>query len=191
MLDPKIVILCLNTEWSRRQGLTSTNKDGKVVFQTGNKSSMKCDNCNQSGHIKSRCWAKDRGQEGQYPKWFKGRKDQHTSKMVKAVRETLIVWAYGSASRLDVWFVDSAATVHVSSNHEYFTTYRTYTESPNIKAFGNNAVKGIGKGDIVADIEFQGKTSCIHFSQVIHVPGAKGKILYLKLFDQKGFECQI
>ena len=38
VLDPKIVISRLNTEWSRRQGLTSTSKDGNMVFQTGNKS---------------------------------------------------------------------------------------------------------------------------------------------------------
>jgi len=33
VLDPKIVNSCLNTEWSRRQGLTSTSKDRNVVFQ--------------------------------------------------------------------------------------------------------------------------------------------------------------
>jgi len=27
VLDPKIVISCLSTEWSRREGLTSSNKD--------------------------------------------------------------------------------------------------------------------------------------------------------------------
>src|SRR5882724_8879108 len=111
--------------------------------------------------------------------------------MVKAVTETLIVWAYGPASQPEVWFADSAATVHVSSSHEDFTMYRTYTESRNIKAFGNNSVKGIGKGDIMADIEFQGKTTHIRLTQVMHIPGAEGKILSLKLLDQKGFECRI
>jgi len=51
-----------------------------------------------------------------------------------------------------VWFVDSAATVHVSSNREDFTTYKAYTEKQDIKAFGNNSVESIGKGDILADI---------------------------------------
>src|SRR5882724_4023025 len=35
ILDPKVVISHLNTEWSRRQGLTSTGKGPDVVFQTG------------------------------------------------------------------------------------------------------------------------------------------------------------
>jgi len=90
-----------------------------------------------------------------------------------------------------VWFADSAATVHVSSSCEDFTTYRTYTESWSIKAFGNNSVKGIGEGDIMADIEFQGKITHICLTQVMHIPGAQGKILFLKLLDQKGFKCQI
>src|SRR5882724_660229 len=91
----------------------------------------------------------------------------------------------------EVWFADSAATVHVSSSREDFTTYRTYTESRSIKAFSNNSVKGIGKGDNMADIEFQGKITCIRLTQVMHIPGAQGKILFLKLLDQKGFECRI
>jgi len=35
VLDPKVVILCLNTKWSRRQGLTTSGKDPNMVFQTG------------------------------------------------------------------------------------------------------------------------------------------------------------
>ena len=52
-------------------------------------------------------------------------------------------------------------------------------------------VKGVGEGDIVADIEFQGKVTRIRLTQVMHVPGADGKILSLKVLDQKGFECRI
>ena len=47
-------------------------------------------------------------------------------------------------------------------------------------------VKGLGEGDIVADIEFQGKVTRIRLTQVMHVPGTDGKILSLKVLDQKG-----
>jgi len=56
-----------------------------------------------------------------------------------------------------------------------------------IKAFGNNSVKGIGEGDIVADIKFQGKTMRIQLTHVMHVPSADGKTLSLKVLDQRGF----
>ena len=98
VLAPKIIISCLSTEWSRHQGTTSSDKDPNIVFQTGSKSHLKCDNCGRTGHFKAKCWAKGGGQEGQYPKWFKGRKDSHTSNTVKAVSENPIVWTCGSIS---------------------------------------------------------------------------------------------
>src|SRR5882724_2274648 len=51
ILDPKVVILHLITEWSRRQGLTNIGKDANVVFQTS--THPKCENCNRMGHVKA------------------------------------------------------------------------------------------------------------------------------------------
>ena len=65
ILDLKVVILCLNTKWSRRQGPTSGGKDSNMVFQTSSR--LKCENCNWPGHIKAKCWSKGGGQEGQFP----------------------------------------------------------------------------------------------------------------------------
>jgi len=55
-------------------------------------------------------------QEGQYPEWFKGRKDSCTSNTIKMATEMPIVWAYGSVSEPDMWIANLAAMVHVSSN---------------------------------------------------------------------------
>ena len=95
VLDPKVVISHLNTEWSRRQGLTLMGKDSNVVFQTRTK--LKCENCNRMGHTKARCWAKGGGQEGQYPEWFKGKRDSCTSNTIKTVMDMPIVWMYGAS----------------------------------------------------------------------------------------------
>src|SRR5882724_9681205 len=51
ILDPKVVISRLITEWSRRQGLTNIGKDANVVFQTS--THPKCENCNRMGHVKA------------------------------------------------------------------------------------------------------------------------------------------
>jgi len=189
VLDPKVVISRLNTEWSRRQGLTSTDKDRNLVFQT--RSEPKCENCGRTKHTKANCWAKGGGQEGQYPDWYEGKKDSHTSDTVKTATDTPIVWSYGYASRPDVWFTDSAATVHVSPNHDDFTSYRRYDKCRIIKAFGRNMVKAVGKGNVLANIKFRDKTTRIELTQVMHVPSVDGKILSLKRLDQKGFEICI
>jgi len=46
-------------------------------------------------------------------------------------------------------------------------------------------LKGIGEGDIVVNIEFQGKVTQICLTQVMHFPGAKGRILSLKLLTKR------
>jgi len=50
---------------------------------------------------------------------------------------------------------------YMSAQIKDFTTYQAYTESQDIKAFGNTRVKGLGEGDIVANLEFQGKVTKI------------------------------
>jgi len=72
-----------------------------------------------------------------------------------------------------------------------FTSYWKYDEFQDIKAFGNNTVKGVGEGDVMADVEFEGKTTRICLTQVMHVPGTDSKILSLKKLDQKEFEICI
>ena len=111
--------------------------------------------------------------------------------MVKTITKTLIVWTYGSNKSLEVWIADSAATIHVSPNREDFTTYHKYNKNRVIKAFGNNAVEGVGEGEVIANINYKGKRMRVHLTQVMHVPGADGKILSLKVLDQKGFKSHI
>ena len=60
-----------------------------------------------------------------------------------------------------------------------------------IKAFGNNTVEGVGEGEIIPNIDYKGKCMRVHLTQVMHVPGADGKILSLKVLDQKGFKSHI
>src|SRR5882724_5755960 len=100
--------------------------------------------------------------------------------MVKPVTDMPIVWTYGHTSQPEVWFADSAATVHVSPNREDFTTYQKYDECRIIKAFGHNMVKAVSEGNILSDINFKGQVGRIQLTQVLHVPGVDGKVLSLK-----------
>jgi len=52
-------------------------------------------------------------------------------------------------------------------------------------------LKGAREGDILSDIECRGKIMRIHLTQVMHIPGAKGKILSLKVLEQRGFKSHI
>src|SRR5882672_6025355 len=74
VLDPKVVMSWLNTEWSQRQGLKA-EKDSNAVLLASEKTSLTCDNYRRSGHTKANCWRKGGGHEGQYPKWFQRKTD--------------------------------------------------------------------------------------------------------------------
>ena len=90
-----------------------------------------------------------------------------------------------------MWYADSAATVHVSPNCEDFSSYHQYVKKRIIRTFRNNVAEGIGEGDIIADVEYRGRHTRIQLTRVMHLPGADGKILSLKVLDQKGFESRI
>ena len=144
MLDPKVVISQLNTEWNQRQGLTPTGKESNIVFQTSRRTLLQCENCNKTGHTKTKCWAKGGGQEGQYPNWFKGRKGPNHN-TVKTITNIPIVWMYSSNKNLEAWIADSTATVHVSPNQEDFDSYHKYDKNQIIKVLEITQLKGLVK----------------------------------------------
>ena len=190
-LDPVMVISRLQTEWTRRQGYASTNKDSNVVFQMKGRRPVKCENCGKEKHTKAQCWSKGGDKEGQFPDWIKARRDQRAANTVKTVMSSPIIWAYGHSKKPDVWFADSTATVHLTSDRNEFTTYPKYDTNHTINAFGKNEVQAVGEGDVLADVDYQGKTTRNQLTQVMHVPSADGKILSLKVLDKRGFECRI
>jgi len=69
--------------------------------------------------------------------------------------------------------------------------YCKYNKCQDIKAFRNNTIKGVGEGDITADIEFEGKNMRIRLTQVMHIPSTHGKILSLKILARKGFKSHV
>jgi hypothetical protein len=206
ILDPKVIISRLNTEWSRRQGLTPTergnapaikgnslaNEDPNAVVQAYRQPSIKCDNCWKSGHTKASCWTKGGGQEGQYPEWYEGKKDDvRTNNPVSKVTDTHIVWAHGVEMKAGVWYADTAATVHVCTNRNEFSSYQKYTDKHRIRTFGKGETYGIGEGSIEAEVEYQGRSTRITLTKVMHVPEGDGNILSLRILDQRGFESRV
>src|SRR5882724_4463946 len=92
---------------------------------------------------------------------------------------------------MDIWFADSAATIHVSTNRKDFTSYHEYDNERSINMFSINLVKGVGEGNINVEVECGGKTTRIWLTNVMDVPEAEGKILSLKVLVQKGFKSLI
>jgi len=67
----------------------------------------------------------------------------------------------------------------------------TRVKNQTIRNFRNNMVEGVGKGDILAEVEYRGNPTRICLTEVMHIPGADRNILSLKALDQKRFESRI
>jgi len=143
-----------------------------------------------AAHTKSRCWSKGGGQEAQCLEWLKGKENNKSNHACKAAMVRHIVWAYShsSESQHKAWYADSAATIHIFTNKDKFSTYREYLNKQVIRMFGKNEVLGIGEGSIDAEVKFQGKITKIKLKNFIHIPDRDDNILSLKILVQKGFE---
>ena len=77
-----------------------------------------CYNCNKKGHIKSECWAKGGGKEGQGPKERKGTgKKKNQANQAQKVNSSLNDIAYMGATYVDIskfdWLLDSGTTSYI------------------------------------------------------------------------------
>ncbi|KAJ3999617.1 hypothetical protein F5050DRAFT_1537994, partial [Lentinula boryana] len=97
----------------------------------------KCRNCQRVGHLADECFRKGGGKEGQYPSWWKGRKD--TNQTASSANATMITPStipevgeltqyYGLAvisnnGGGDEIYADTGASDHFFRKREDFTTY--------------------------------------------------------------------
>ena len=94
-----------------------------------------CFNCKKKGHIKSECWAKGGGREGQGPKGRKGSGKKNRANQAQEVNTSLndmayMATTYGDITRYD-WLLDSATTSHICTIREAFTDFRPVQETLN------------------------------------------------------------
>ncbi|KAJ3992862.1 hypothetical protein F5050DRAFT_1547486, partial [Lentinula boryana] len=98
----------------------------------------KCKNCQRAGHVAEECFRKGGGKEGQYPPWWKGRKEaperspsaNATAAVDRKAPEVAELTQYyglvATAARErteDAIYADTGASDHFFRNREDFTTY--------------------------------------------------------------------
>lgn len=103
------------------------------MARSGN-TNKKCHNCGRVGHLKDDCFRKGGGKEGQYPSWWRGKRD-HTinntslsssSSLSMAIGEPMVHYAMTASDMsrdAGDLYADSGATDHFFRNREDFVTY--------------------------------------------------------------------
>jgi len=148
VLDLKIIILHLNTEWSQQQRPPLATKTSNVIFQASSKSQVKCDNCNWTGHIKPSVGPKVADKRVNI---LNGSKEEKILIPPTPSEQLLILqWSGPMAQSVNqmcgllTWpQLFMSAPIETIS---LCTANTTNTET--LKHFGNNTVKGVREGEI-------------------------------------------
>jgi hypothetical protein len=155
----------------------------------GNSKDKDCYNCNKKGHIKSECWAKGGGKEGQGPKGRKGTgKRKNQANQAQEVNSSLndmayMTTTYGDISKFD-WLLDSGTTSHICTVREAFTDFQSIKETLN--GVGKQGADVLGRGTVNIKFECDGKEFIHHLRNVLYTPDAPNCLLSLSRIDDSG-----
>ncbi|KAJ3993842.1 hypothetical protein F5050DRAFT_1539397, partial [Lentinula boryana] len=90
------------------------------------KSDKECANCARKGHVKEDCYRKGGGKEGQYPSWWRGKKEPTLSTnanlAVTDFSQPYALLANSTKENASI-YADSAATDHFFRHKSDFVTY--------------------------------------------------------------------
>ncbi|KAJ3832481.1 hypothetical protein F5878DRAFT_512594, partial [Lentinula raphanica] len=92
----------------------------------GPKNDKECTNCGRKGHVKEDCYRKGGGKEGQFPSWWRGKKESSASSSanlaVTHIPQHYAMMASTPQAHGSI-FADSAASDHFFRNRADFVTY--------------------------------------------------------------------
>lgn len=192
-----IVKATLISEFKRRKSLAQSEDYDSAMKANVSKAYIECYFCHEIGHMKTDC-----------PKYISWKKRQrHKKAHARAVIENLSSddeddddfqkskphQAYIATSRTcnTNWFLDSAASSHMTNNASFFDTIDTnYTFS--VLVVNGQACKayGIGQGRIEC-LTRQGKTTLLNLTNVLYVPNFDCNLISIGRLDKLGFHLKI
>ncbi|KAJ3967471.1 hypothetical protein EV361DRAFT_807217, partial [Lentinula raphanica] len=154
-------------ELERRLGAQMAIKGSK-----SNKESSAA-NCGRKGHIKEECFRKGGGKEGQFPLWWRGKKESTSSLANLAITDVPQHYAMMASQpqQFGFVFVDSAASDHFFWSRSDFITYEPY-ESVGQSSEENTSFEIVGRGR-AKKVLFEGnKEIILTFENALHAPNS-------------------
>ena len=159
------------------------------------RSDVECFNCHKKGHMKSDCWAKGGGKEGQGPKKKSGGSKDSGAKAEAAAgteqskdkNADIEAWAAitedeeaeelpqvpvlaaGEVASVEAELYDSGASRHMSPYRERFVTYRDIPARP-ITAANNRVFYAVGAGDLQIQVPNGASSSKVLLRDALYAP---------------------
>jgi hypothetical protein len=182
------------------QGITVESQNMARQTQAENKPAKKkirsCFHCGKQGHFKRECrkWLAEqkagetqansgRIAEGHQAAAVTGRNEPETSERAWATSRQIRTVA-SRAQTTDPWYLDSAATSHMTNCKGLFIAYKQGKDT--VTVADGRQLTSQGQGTI--RVQFGSEWVRIH--QVLYVPGLQGNLLSIGQLAEKGIECR-
>lgn len=175
-------------EHKRRNGSHGGSEESSMALKVSNGKSfknvkkLKCFHCGKSGHLKKDCYSL---------KSIKSDGVQTVKKVCESEcstsNNTYACFKAGEASNVEEWYIDSAATCHMTNNDKFFTKMNKQFKN-NVFLADGRCIDSIGIGSGILYCQRDGQLPMeINVTDVIYVPKLDGNLLSVKQLTSKGF----
>ncbi|XP_036347978.1 uncharacterized protein LOC118757367 [Rhagoletis pomonella] len=86
----------------------------------------------------------------------------------------------------DSWYVDSAATKHMTFHREWFSTLRKYTTGSKVKVANNSYLQIEAIGTILIDVKVDNQWKPVRLENVLYVPELSENLLSTSMITDRG-----
>jgi hypothetical protein len=166
-----------------------------AAWAKGQKSDVKCSNCGRTGHLAADCFRKGGGKEGQYPSWWKGKKDTDPPSKTTSANTSVghITQSYAlsatSTSRRRGTYADSAASDHFFREKADFLTYTPCSREGQSSEL-ETPLQILGVGRVRKVFTHEGHDVELFFENALHCPNITYDLVSISEIDKKGYRVE-
>ncbi|KAF5327948.1 hypothetical protein D9758_016775 [Tetrapyrgos nigripes] len=165
---------------------------------------LQCSNpkCKRRGHTIDNCFREGGGKQGQYPAWWKGKKDaqvpaaNNTTASSDESPEILALTTRITRTSKPLEhshiriIADSGATHHFFKQRSYFDTYTPHNDKGG-SSHEDAQFDIVGKGDVKVEVSYNGVVYHLLFRNAFHAPSISNNLLSTGTLDKLGWTARL
>ncbi|KAF5362642.1 hypothetical protein D9758_009556 [Tetrapyrgos nigripes] len=165
---------------------------------------LQCSNpkCKRRGHTIDNCFREGGGKQGQYPAWWKGKKDaqvpaaNNTTASSDESPEILALTTRITRTSKPLEhshiriIADSGATHHFFKQRSYFDTYTPHNDKGG-SSHEDAQFDIVGKGDVKVKVSYNGVVYHLLFRNAFHAPSISNNLLSTGTLDKLGWTARL
>ncbi|PIL25727.1 hypothetical protein GSI_11477 [Ganoderma sinense ZZ0214-1] len=207
-ITPTNIIQALNEEYDRRTSQSPSSDSALAAYPSSQlgqqRMDIECFNYHRKGHLKSDCWRKGGGKEGQGPRDQtpkRGRRrggskggpsaNTATESSEHAFAITIDSAALASTATTEdrVEIFDSGATRHISPYRDEFVTYEKLQPARPITAADGHTFMAVSEGQVRVSLPNGDSSTVVMLERVLHAPDIAFSLVSIPQADKAGYSA--